>query len=571
MTCELRGASDPIAGAEIRSAPLDPRRVVVTVLDPDGAAERQAIVELGRREEHARAGRPPAELGPDREIADIILAGLKEPRYPGDPAWEAAGRLLAGVSVPEPRSRSPSSPSSPSSPREIANCVTPPRNRNAFLGPGGGTGAWWRGTIAATERASELVRSPGPLPEGLDLGEELLAEHWSPRMGRSPRPVVGGLATGAEPAPWAAGRREADRLARGLYRAQQPRQRRCRRMPLGHAIAIHRHTEESGGRDRLSWSGLETCSSVWSCPHCARLIRTRRAQDVGALVTWAGDGARMVTLTISHGYGDDLRALRSRLGRAWSALLRGDPWRRFRERCKILGYVRAVETTHGPNGWHPHLHAIICGEPGWPSLPMPDGGTAGEWLARRWQAMVQRCVGPEHTPDLVNGCHVSPCKPGKGGYLIKMGLEITIDWQKTGKLKRQRTSRGPWQIASDYCTDRAERDRALWRDYAAAMLGARMLTWSRDLRRLAGLGDEPDETELADDRGIELAQVHAGDWAWLRQPSAVFEPSAPSWAVLALELGERDGAPALADWIARMRARLHPPGMDPRTPRGSPL
>jgi hypothetical protein len=355
---------------------------------------------------------------------------------------------------------------------------------------------------------------------------------------------------------WWKGRREAQRLHRGLLKIQADRQANCRRYPLGGAVGLRQHRERAADGSevsRLSWHGTETCGSVWSCPECSRLIRTRRAGELGQLERWAGSRAYLLTLTIAHESAHDLRTMRRGMADAWRAVTRGAPWERFRRRCQIAGYVRALEVTSGPNGWHPHLHVILIGGPGWPSERVGNGQEVIQWLAERWRGAVVEQIGPEHCPSAERGCDLRPI--AGSGYLVKMGLELTIDWTKRG---RGMLHRNPWQVAVDWCRTHDPSDRALWQEYARSMKGARQLTWSAGLRKLAGIGPELDDATIAgDDAGREVGSVSRADWEWLSK--GVGEMGYP-WTAHALEVGEAAGLAAMRDWIERKRAALHVPG-----------
>jgi len=225
----------------------------------------------------------------------------------------------------------------------------------------------------------------------------------------------------------------------------------------------------------------------------------------------------MVSLTVRHGRGQSLRALRSKLTKAYTAMTRGKPWRRFAERFGIVGSIRALEVTHGGhNGWHPHLHVIWLCRPGWLDMSsatvdgdclMPTDDERGfvldgersagqlwhDWLVCRWRTMVARHVGPEHEPDEIHGLQLSPCDRG-GSYLAKLGLEIAPPGSKPGRWG----NRSPWQIAAALIDHPNGYDLGLWSEYCEAMHHARRLSWSRGLKARFGLLDQTDEQAAAD-------------------------------------------------------------------------
>jgi len=142
----------------------------------------------------------------------------------------------------------------------------------------------------------------------------------------------------------------------GSYPLSRPRIANCRFARAGEGgVSLKIEPHES----RPFFSGLQHCGSVWECPTCAAAICHGRAEQLEGLLERHGrDRALFLTLTIRHAYGDDLRLLTRRLSLAWRAFTRGEPWKRLARRLGIVGAVRALELTHGRNGWHPHLHIL---------------------------------------------------------------------------------------------------------------------------------------------------------------------------------------------------------------------
>jgi hypothetical protein len=198
---------------------------------------------------------------------------------------------------------------------------------------------------------------------------------------------------------------------------------------------------KSGESGRCRFDGVISCGSVWECPVCSRNIKQRRAQEVKvALDVHGGRKAVLLSLTVRHGWGDDLRKMRSGLADAWRGLTRGAPWRKFSDKVGLRGSIRAAEVTHGENGFHPHLHVLLllhdeppagemicsggikgdaaCDYCATPEADRPKGGRCelGQewvpawrgWLIKRWKTMVERYLDPfvlcpkcgtEHTED----------------------------------------------------------------------------------------------------------------------------------------------------------------------------
>jgi hypothetical protein len=103
------------------------------------------------------------------------------------------------------------------------------------------------------------------------------------------------------------------------------------------------------------------CGSNWTCEVCARANVARyrswiRAALIPALDT-AGKSASLVTLTLSHHYGENWGEVTRRLLAAFGL------WdKRMAKSYKKAGYigkVKAFEVTVGKHGLHPHFHLLV--------------------------------------------------------------------------------------------------------------------------------------------------------------------------------------------------------------------
>jgi Replication protein len=294
--------------------------------------------------------------------------------------------------------------------------------------------------------------------------------------------------------------------------------------------------------DRCHYCGLVRCGSIWSCPCCSAQIRAERAGDVQHVVQWHVDqlgaqGAYLLTLTVRHRYGDALADLRGGITRAYSKrFANGADWKRFLGRVGYTGSIRALEVTHGGNGWHPHLHVIL----------LVRNGAALErelvWLTEQWQRAVKAELGPAAEPDVVHAVDLRPCM--RADYLAKLGLEA------------RNGNRTPWEIAADLVERGEEEDRHLWRTWCEDMRGARMLTWSRGLRTAAGLEEkEKDDQEIVEGEGANDKEV-------CRVPGAVWDrirnwPGVPAQL---LAIAETEGAEGVARYLERLGFEHGPEG-----------
>lgn len=315
-------------------------------------------------------------------------------------------------------------------------------------------------------------------------------------------------------------------MARGLRGLTGRRQALCRCLRIAPTVDLVEAQCRATGERRLQVNGIMVCGSVWSCPMCAARILSSRANEIQRAVDTHGrDRVHMVSLTMRHKCGDDLGVLSGILATAYSSLKGGRDGERLRARWHWVGDVRAVEQTHGVNGWHPHIHAL------WFTERANVAPLAVAHLTERWARVIRqtveraldaavlgypvklaRIVGQRAVdrlgcdeiarllvraslePDALHGVRVSRVVDGR--YLAKMGLSLEAVWQP-GKNARQ-GHRSAWQVATDAASGDM-RSRALWAEHHRAMRGRRQLTWSRGLRDLLGLGVELDDSELAAD------------------------------------------------------------------------
>jgi len=294
-----------------------------------------------------------------------------------------------------------------------------------------------------------------------------------------------------------------------------------------------------GEQSRAFYHGLQVCSSVWCCPVCASKISERRRVELAAAIATAqamGWSVFLLTLTVPHGLGDDVAVILDQMMKAWAKLNQGRAGESLRGSIGLQGTVRALEVTHGANGFHPHFHALLFLE----GELTPDQVQA--IVSPRWQTVAVRSGLP--MPSDAHGCRVDGGEKA-AAYVAKgsgWGLEseLTKGHQKRGKAG----SRTPWDLLRDYLDgDRAS--GGLFRVYAEAFHGRRQLYWSNGLKKRLSVCDMTDE-ELAnrpeETPALLLAQLTDSQWSAVRRLH--FES-----AVLDLAEADPDG---LRDFLQRL-------------------
>jgi hypothetical protein len=237
---------------------------------------------------------------------------------------------------------------------------------------------------------------------------------------------------------------------------------------------------------RPFFAGLARCSSVWECPVCAPRIQAGRAEELrklGAAHKAHGGAMYHLTLTLPHDVGDRLQPMRRAVSQAWQRVTAGAPWLRWKDRLQLAGSVRALEVTHGVNGWHAHIHCALYTE-----APLGEA-TIEElraWILARWTRQITRAG--YRAPSAEHGVRLSAVEdPATFDYLAKMGLASELASSHTKDARPGH--RTPFQVLRDLTLgedpDARRRDLRIWREWARGIKGARQLTYSRSLTQLA--------------------------------------------------------------------------------------
>lgn len=260
-------------------------------------------------------------------------------------------------------------------------------------------------------------------------------------------------------------------------------------------------------------SGVHRCGSPWSCPVCAPVVRERRAAEIdqalGAHLA-SGGSAVFVTQTLRHSAADALAPRLDPVSRALAHCLRGSSWERRRKRLGYLGSIKAVEITHGSNGWHPHAHSVLLFDQVLDEVAVED---LRSWLHQRWEGVVvRRGLG---TLDAQHGVDVRPVRSAGelAGYLAKVdggwgaGLELTrTDLKRNSPLDLLRSFVETGEVAK----------LRLWQEYEEATFGKRAIVMSPAVReRYLTDPEESDEALAASEAAdVMLLQALVPSEAW---------------------------------------------------------
>jgi hypothetical protein len=274
-------------------------------------------------------------------------------------------------------------------------------------------------------------------------------------------------------------------------------------------------------KGRASLRGVVSCGRR-SCPKCGASLLPRDAELVEAGVAEHGyDRTLMATLTVRHGRGQTLLALRKGIVGAWGDLQRQRAFKKLLERHGSTVFVRVLETTHREaNGWHVHYHALVFLGGG---LSDADLKSFQRRWATLWRASVVRTMGAAHRPTLAAGAWLTRCH--RADYLTKLGIGAEVTDVGQAKIGKGRTY---WRIARDWAAagaDRSDRDARLLEEYIREMKGAVIVAWPRQgpftRKRLQERHPEErppsrEETVMHDEEWDALRRLPDGPLAVLR-------------------------------------------------------
>jgi Replication protein len=309
-----------------------------------------------------------------------------------------------------------------------------------------------------------------------------------------------------------------------------PRCRKCGRVSLSAAGEVGVRVSDG----HAGFAGLASCGSVWVCPVCSSKVMARRSLEVGAAVAAAGAEGLPVafcTLTMRHSKNDRLATLWAGLAKGWGRATSGCKWDAQRTEFGVVGYVRVVEVTHGKNGWHVHVHALIFAE-GFAEPGGLDGLMEPMW--GRWSAGLQSqglaAPLPVGSEWHVVGGDLSGTALGE--YLAKgagaagaIGAELTQTQSKIARSVHSTDSH--WSILRDGPVNGEVAGIRLWREWEKASKGKRQIAWSRGLRDRLGLlleekSDEDIAAEEIGSRDDTVVWITRNGWAALvRQPALI--------------------------------------------------
>lgn len=268
---------------------------------------------------------------------------------------------------------------------------------------------------------------------------------------------------------------------------------------------------------KAHYKNLMHCDSVWVCAVCASKITERRREELTAALAPTKYIPILITYTLRHNAGDSLKSLLEAALSAFRHLKSGVGWQAFRHAYGWVGSIRSLETTHGDNGWHPHIHELALLDI---TLIEDDFEKFVIFLKQRWNMTLLR-----HKRDASwdYGVDVRTAREDIAEYVAKFGHQpVVTGWTIEAELTKAPVKRGkgehgrsPQQLLADSAMGDEIASR-LYIEYASCIKGKKQLVWSKGLRELLGLGRyEPTDSDLAGESTAEafiLAQLTKAQW-----------------------------------------------------------
>lgn len=250
-----------------------------------------------------------------------------------------------------------------------------------------------------------------------------------------------------------------------------------------------------------SFKNIMHCGSQWICPTCSfKITQGRKIELAEGMKACRGKGLHvaMLTLTVPHYLGDDLKALIKKMGEAKHALWTNRNSRDyFENEFKLVGHITATEVKYSDrNGFHPHYHILLILDKQYTAedLKIIESDIYELWSDK----CVKKGLGKpsaEHGIDLRMG---SNNEDMLADYISKWGLaeEMTQAHMKVGKKNKQ--SLTMWEVLDLSRMEASVNDKYshIFKVYATAFKGKSQLHWSPGLKELLSVAEVKDE-ELA--------------------------------------------------------------------------
>jgi len=205
----------------------------------------------------------------------------------------------------------------------------------------------------------------------------------------------------------------------------------------------------------------------------------------------------LLTLTVRHKVTDSYDKSLTGLVSAYRKFLNRRTGKNLFSIMGVCGRIRALESTFGVNGWHPHFHVLLFIKD---SIPANLVSLHEKTLSDLWRSA---CFSSGLAATNSHGCTL---KDGSAAsqYITKWGLESEITKSHIKKSKENYSPNDLLRFEIGTYSGTAlplqpGQARVLYREYAYTMKGKRQLVWSDGLRDLLGLRHEKSDSDLIDE------------------------------------------------------------------------
>jgi hypothetical protein len=214
----------------------------------------------------------------------------------------------------------------------------------------------------------------------------------------------------------------------------------------------------------------------------------------------------------------------------------------------VVGVIRAREVTYGEaHAWHPHLHDL------WLIEIMPTPQRMAEIQAELFALWLQACtVAGLPLPNEAHGVSVEHALSA-AQYLAK--YDRATKWGTGRELSKANSKRGhdgrytPFDLLRGVGGMPEHRARVLWAEYANAMYGARILTWSRGLKAVLCIAEVNDDELVSEETTEEphnlIVLINQADWLLILLAGA---------RSAVLDVAEIGGSSAVRAFLVEIRA-----------------
>jgi len=273
------------------------------------------------------------------------------------------------------------------------------------------------------------------------------------------------------------------------------------------------------------YGNLQLCASLWHCPICASKISERRRVELQPVVDkWLDErlgSVLFLTFTMRHESKEELQSVLKGLIDSSEMFRSGKWWVKFRQRYFLAGLIRALEVTHGWNGWHPHLHFLAFTTQPVDLVPFSDQ------IKRHWRSVLKL---HGRSASYARGADIRFVDRHVPSYLLKMGLVASEEednlaveaghWTAAHELTKaniksgRNGSRSPLDLLRARVAGDMKAGR-LWQEYAEVLKGHKHLVWSQGFREYLGLGRFQSDKALVDQQdkvAVLLAQLTLAQW-----------------------------------------------------------